>query len=128
MNDANQSPRRGSVDSSSPRVSSSPEPRARARRLVPTVIWSLAVVSALAALVRIGSVLYALSLGELPADHFEAHYVENLRVVMLHLVPAVAFVLLGPLQFSTRFRRRGIAGPVGSSCSRDCRRACRRCG
>jgi len=88
-----------------------PDPSASPRRkhrawLAPTLLMLLGAVAVLSAVVRLESMARALAMDVVPADHEDAHYLKHVVVVLLHLVPGIAFMVLGPLQFSSTVRRR----------------------
>ena len=43
-----------------------------------------------------------------PVDPYDAGFVQNPGLTLLHMVPGLAFVILGPLQFVTKIRTRYI--------------------
>ena len=43
-----------------------------------------------------------------PADSFEIRYLEHPRIALLHIIPGLVFLTLGPLQFVPRIRQRRI--------------------
>ncbi len=83
-----------------------PARRWSSARLRSMGLWSLASVAALAAVARLVSIAQGPPPDPQPDGYFSLYYVEHLFVVLLHLVPAVAFMGLGPLQFSASIRRR----------------------
>lgn len=60
----------------------------------------------LEAIMHLASIRAGLSLQVLPADHMSREYIENLTPALAHLIPGIAFLILGALQFSSRIRRR----------------------
>lgn len=70
------------------------------------LLFLLGAVVVLSAVVRLAGMGGALSSGVLPEDAGDAAYVRHPFIAVLHLVPGVAFTLLGPIQFMPGIRRR----------------------
>ena len=87
------------------------------RWAVPIALWALGLAILTNAVVRVGQ----LTASSVPADFDTPHYLDHLPLIMIHLVPGVLFVLLGPLQFSGHIRRRWpafhrISGRIWAVC------------
>jgi uncharacterized membrane protein len=80
--------------------------RPRSRRWPIVALMALGSLAVLSAIARLVSIADGLSMEHLPDDHVDKHYIENLAVVLAHLVPGIAFMVLGPLQLSEKIRAK----------------------
>lgn len=74
--------------------------------VVPALLWLLASVTLLSAVVRLAITGEALATGVLPPDPGEAAFIHHPGITALHLLPGIAFMALGPLQFIPAIRQR----------------------
>ncbi|MBX2799661.1 MAG: DUF2306 domain-containing protein [Myxococcales bacterium] len=72
----------------------------------PVLLLLLGGLAVLSAGFRLSWMAEGWGMASLPADFEGAHYVEQAPLALLHLLPGVAFMLLGPWQFSAEMRRR----------------------
>ncbi len=80
------------------------------RRVLAVAVGILAVIGAGIALERTRSVVEVLGGGPLPAPgSYEASFAEKPFVTLLHVLPGLAFMVLGPFQFLPRLRAKYLA-------------------
>ncbi len=87
-------------------AAASPRPKRNNPWRTPILLWLLGAAVTLSAVARLVSMAQGAAMDTLPDDHVDKHYLQHAIVVLLHLVPGLAFVLLGPVQFSTQLRKR----------------------
>lgn len=73
---------------------------------VPLLLWLLGAILLLTAVFRLVTLAQAVAAGGASEAYDGAHYLDHLLVTTMHIGPGIAFLGLGPLQFSTGFRRR----------------------
>jgi uncharacterized membrane protein len=73
---------------------------------VPALLLFLGALAVLSAVARLAGMGEALSSGVLPKEAGDVPYVKHPALSALHLVPGIAFLLLGPFQFMPAIRRR----------------------
>ena len=73
---------------------------------MPGLLLLLGSLPVLSAIYRLVLIREGLALEKLPDDFEGAAYVEHLFIALAHFVPGIAFLLLGPLQFSATIRQR----------------------
>lgn len=74
--------------------------------VVPALLWLLASVTLLSGVVRLVVTGQALVTGVMPPDPGEAAFVHHPGIAALHILPGIAFMALGPLQFIPGIRQR----------------------
>lgn len=70
--------------------------------------WAAVVLSAIILLVFAAIRLAEMTQDRRPIDAFGIRYVQHPQVTLLHIIPGLLFLALGPLQFVPRIRRRRI--------------------
>jgi uncharacterized membrane protein len=72
---------------------------------IPISLWALGSLAILSGFFRTWVTTEALVTGVIPVDPSDAHYTNNALLTLLHVVPGVIFLLLGPLQFISDIRK-----------------------
>lgn len=73
---------------------------------IPPVLWLLGSLAILSAAYRAFITADALATGVMPTASDDLHYVNHAFIIILHVLPGLLFLLLGPLQFISSLRAR----------------------
>ncbi len=85
-------------------------------------LFALGSLGMLSAVARMVMMAQGSMLDELPKEFDGPYYLDHVAIALAHLIPGVVFMLLGPLQFSTRLRQKWprwhrISGRIFVLCS-----------
>ena len=83
--------------------------KAKTTKIASTMGWVAIVLSVLIMLFSGANRLASLPQDPAIADAFDVRYIQHPWVTLLHIVPGVLFLSLGPFQFVARIRRRRIS-------------------
>lgn len=73
---------------------------------LPALLLSLGIIPLLSVGYHFFTMFQGIAQGVPPADPSEQTYIDNPMPILLHLVPVIAFILLGPFQLTPRARAR----------------------
>jgi len=83
--------------------------QAKTMKIASTLGWFVIALSVLIMLASGASRLVLMTQDPLTADEFDVRYIQHQWISLLHIVPGVLFLTLGPLQFFARIRQRRIS-------------------
>ncbi len=83
--------------------------KAKTTKIASTMGWVAIVLSVLLLIFSGANRLASVTQDPATADAFDIRYIQHPWVTLLHIVPGVLFLSLGPLQFVARIRRRRIS-------------------